>query len=101
MNVLKMLPAPTLKEVTSVPVTLASLEMDSTAQVSYVCTFQMHVCKCFMFIFLDIDECSSDDYPCHINAHCTDTVGSYICDCAEGYTGNGSMCHGLFSSECD
>ena len=40
---LKMPPALTLKEVISVPVTWASLEMDSTAQVSDVCTFQMHI----------------------------------------------------------
>jgi len=42
-NVLKMPPALTLKEVMSVPVTWASLEMDSTAQVSDVCTFQMNI----------------------------------------------------------
>ena len=40
---LKMLPALTLKEVISVPVTWASLEMDLTARVSDVYTFQMHI----------------------------------------------------------
>ncbi|CAK8680217.1 unnamed protein product [Clavelina lepadiformis] len=31
--------------------------------------------------------CASD--PCAVNATCTDTDGSYYCDCAEGFTGNG------------
>ena len=43
--------------------------------------------------FLDIDECSGDN-DCHDDANCTDTVGSYICSCNEGYTGNGINCDG-------
>lgn len=45
-------------------------------------------------ILSDIDECSSDDYPCSLNAHCTDTIGSFTCECGEGYSGNGFMCDG-------
>ena len=34
-------------------------------------------------------------YPCHANATCTNTIGSYICDCDEGYDGNGTNCTGM------
>jgi len=58
---------------------------------------------------VDIDECSTktsdsaegsglavnvDTEPdvCHVNAVCTNTVGSYQCACEEGYDGNGFLC---------
>ena len=31
---------------------------------------------------------------CHGNAICTNSVGSYNCECAAGYTGNGTNCEG-------
>ena len=44
---------------------------------------------------LDIDECSnSTEYPCHHNAHCNNTLGSFICYCMVGYTGDGMTCDG-------
>ena len=46
-----------------------------------------------MYVFFtDIDECGSGFYHCDENADCIDIVGSYICDCKEGYTGNGETC---------
>ena len=42
--------------------------------------------------FTDINECAS--YPCHPNATCTNTEGSYICNCQSGYSGNGTFCEG-------
>ena len=47
---------------------------------------------------LDIDECA--DNPCHGDAVCTNTIGSYHCDCNEGHQGEGhacSLCHELTS----
>ena len=41
-------------------------------------------------VYLDVDECLSD--PCNISANCTDTEGSFKCQCNEGYTGNGFSC---------
>ena len=47
----------------------------------------------FMFI-PDIDECIAMEQPCDANANCTNTDGSYVCTCSEGYTGDGTLCSG-------
>ena len=31
---------------------------------------------------------------CHLHANCTNTNGSFSCDCDPGYTGNGTSCEG-------
>ena len=52
--------------------------------------------KCLLriiFQILDIDECYS--YPCHANATCNNTVGSYMCGCDFGYSGDGFNCTGM------
>ena len=41
---------------------------------------------------LDVDECSSN--PCHANATCNNTLGSYLCACDPGYSGDGLNCTG-------
>ena len=43
------------------------------------------------FMLLDIDECSDESHDCDINANCTNTNGSHICTCKEGYTGNNKL----------
>ncbi|XP_044181544.1 protein crumbs-like [Acropora millepora] len=40
----------------------------------------------------DINECSSSPSPCHVDARCNNTIGSYRCACNLGYTGNGKTC---------
>ena len=30
--------------------------------------------------------------PCHANATCTNTLGTYICECDPGYVGDGFIC---------
>ena len=44
----------------------------------------------------NIDECTSGNDTCHINATCINTVGSYDCECLSGFMGGGFNC----SSEC-
>ena len=46
------------------------------------------------YIFLDIDECSSNAHSCGVNAVCNNTVGSYACACKAGYSGDGRKCTG-------
>ena len=47
-----------------------------------------------VFSLLDVDECSSDTYPCDSNANCTNNIGSFSCNCMTGYTGSGITCEG-------
>ena len=52
------------------------------------------------FTHADIDECNTN--PCHPNATCNNTGGSYICTCDTGYTGNGTTCRStLCALMCD
>ena len=50
---------------------------------------------CNLLLYLsDIDECLSD--PCHSNATCNNTIGSFTCTCVNGYSGDGILCTGKF-----
>ena len=42
----------------------------------------------FRLQILAISSCVS----CHVNATCVNTLGSYVCECHAGYTGNGQNC---------
>ena len=42
----------------------------------------------------DVDECSLGTANCHEQATCTNTIGSYVCSCKKGFTGNGTICNG-------
>ena len=46
------------------------------------------------YIFLDIDECSTNSHSCDTNAVCSNTDGSYTCPCNSGYSGDGKTCTG-------
>ncbi len=41
---------------------------------------------------INIDECAADEPPCHSDATCTDTPGSYTCVCNPGFEPNGDTC---------
>lgn len=34
------------------------------------------------------------DNKCHADSTCIDTIGSYRCECKDGYTGDGYTCTG-------
>ena len=40
-------------------------------------------------LFSDVDECEERLDECVSNADCTDTDGSYTCECSPGYIGDG------------
>ncbi len=42
-----------------------------------------------------MDECADGTDNCDRNATCADTVGSFMCNCSQGYTGNGTFCSGM------
>ncbi|CAH3159082.1 unnamed protein product, partial [Pocillopora meandrina] len=52
------------------------------------------LCK-YICGFSDIDECKGN-HSCHVNATCTNTNGSYLCECHPGFNGNGQSCTGKF-----
>ena len=48
-----------------------------------------------MFILtVDIDECVSGTDNCDGNANCTNTEGSFTCQCSSGFNGDGETCEG-------
>ena len=56
----------------------------------------------FVFRLLsDINECSASSGVCDVNANCQNTLGSYLCSCKPGYSGDGKTCqgstHGVFT----
>ena len=55
----------------------------------------------WLFFITDVNECNNMTYPlCHAKATCNNTVGSYICDCHQGYDGNGTNCTGMHLISC-
>ena len=49
-----------------------------------------------MLSHTDIDECASGTHNCDANAQCINTIGSFKCNCVQGYSGNGVECSGTF-----
>ena len=47
-----------------------------------------------LYLFSDVDECTLNTDNCDINAECTNTVGSFECDCNSGFSGDGVTCSG-------
>ena len=42
--------------------------------------------------FTDVNECDTGVATCHINATCTNSEGSYDCECMQGFIGDGFNC---------
>ena len=48
-----------------------------------------------MILLLDINECSTNNGGCSVNAQCTNVIGgARTCTCNDGYTGDGFNCTG-------
>ena len=48
-----------------------------------------------LFLFPDVDECANPETnECDTNAECSNTEGSYTCNCLTGYQGDGKSCAG-------
>ena len=61
----------------------------------YTTHFSTHCVSCPAFEYTDIDECAQGLDSCSSLAECTNTVGSYECECVNGYQGNGRFCTGI------
>ena len=42
----------------------------------------------------DKNECETEK-PCDINAVCSNSDGSFVCDCDSGFSGDGITCTGI------
>ena len=47
------------------------------------------------FSLSDINECNDSSNNCHVNAECTNNIGSFSCECMNGYSGDGVHCQGI------
>ena len=45
-----------------------------------------------LFFLTDENECDPSRSPCDLNANCTNTKGSFECQCKPGFTGDGFRC---------
>lgn len=85
------------REVSCASVTMDTEEPGPIALVRSQCYFVR-----WMFITVvstsDINECAEGIDNCHeeSNSACTDTDGSFTCNCSEGFEGNGTFCRGQF-----
>ena len=65
--------------------------------------FTEHLSLCIFYLFypfcVDIDECVTGRHNCSENANCTNTNGSFTCQCKEGYTGDGVECEGMIYTQ--
>ena len=51
------------------------------------------------YILSDVDECARSIDSCDPNALCTNSLGSYQCQCNSGWLGNGTYCSDI--NECE
>ena len=82
--------------VSCVHVIQALLEMVSLVKVHKELCLNFDVFKKEYF-FLDIIECDMQG-KCDPHAFCNNTIGSFMCTCQVGYSGDGFQCVGTFTT---
>ena len=58
----------------------------------------IHTSRPGYLCIVDIIECDLETSFCDDNATCANTIGSYICTCNDGFTGEGGVgtCEGIY-----
>ena len=46
-----------------------------------------------------MNECETEEHNCDADANCVNTIGSFMCACKPGFTGNGVNCRGKYGVE--
>lgn len=68
-------------------------DMQSGDGCSSMCQIESgYACMGMPSVCTDIDECAMNNGGCSANAICTNTIGSRMCACNMGYTGDGVTC---------
>ena len=73
------------------------ISIDISILYTLECYTIYHVVKAINSL-IDINECLNATNPCHTNAICNNTDGSYTCTCNSGFYGNGRNCTGEYLS---
>ena len=75
-------------------VLLAMLEMEHSAMV-YTCSYtNYNLYYIVPYTPADINDCELELDNCSPNAACTNTMGSFECECLSGFSGDGMTCEG-------
>ena len=48
-------------------------------------------------IISDVNECNEGSHTCSPHAICRNEIGSYRCDCKDGFKGDGHVCSGRYT----
>ena len=73
--------------------TLAILEVELHALVGNKTMYRLTASVLYFLCPIDVNECLLS--PCSSAATCTNTIGSFICTCGTGYTGDGITCQSM------
>ena len=49
----------------------------------------------YLYVSAGINFCNTGQHNCHTDAICTPTLGGFHCQCAAGFTGNGTSCQSM------
>ena len=55
---------------------------------------EIHLSNVVISLLTDVDECELEVDICDEKAMCTNTIGSYKCECESGFLGDGTICNG-------
>ena len=69
--------------------------LQDCAGIHIVMWCRVHFITYYTSYVKDVDECVTEIYSnCDMNARCINSIGSYECQCRDGFQGNGFICEG-------
>ena len=62
----------------------------------HIMLWVLSLTKLPLLLSIDINECELHTDNCHMNADCTDTIGTFECTCNSGFEGDGVSCTSMY-----